>query len=225
MWRVSTDYQQALMDILQRVNSSRIDMAVDVYRLILQQENQTEALHFFLEEAEDAEMLQEQKDSRYFSKEELENLKRRYDKLVGGIISNLVLQKLDQQCFYDKLWDVLQNNPLISSEKEKEYVFYRIWIEEMIPYFQLDDGLQMDNEKFREICKRRRIEIRKAFFVLASSLKQRTETSSLVMQILDSCETQEEKAAVLAQVIAFAERRMILMTLGKLGNEQETEEA
>lgn len=224
MHRVSTDYQQSLTDILQRTNSSRIDIAVDVYGLILQQENQVEALHFFLEEAEDVEMMQEQQDSHHFSQEELENLKKRYDKLVEGIISNLVSQKLDQQCFYSKLWDALQNNPLISSEKEKGYVFYRVWTEEMIPYFQIDDGLQMDNEKFHEICQKRRIEIRKAFFVLASSLKQRTETSSLIMQILDSCEAQEEKAAVLAQVIAFVERRMLLMMLGKRDNEQETED-
>ena len=67
----------------------------------------------------------------------------------------------------------------------------------------------MTNERFMEITRKNMLLIKKANFIVRSSLEQRTEVSALLLNILSECETQEDKTVVLAQILARLEQRTI----------------
>lgn len=79
-------------------------------------------------------------------------------------MTNLLEKRMTPENFYGELWKkAISKNSILELEKERIYALYRIWIDGRISYFQLEDGLKMTNEKYREVIEKNRVQIREAF--------------------------------------------------------------
>ncbi len=223
MSMISKEFTEALSVILEDTDRAGIDAAQEVYRLIVCQEDQSDVLQYFLENAVEIQTFREENQSLYFTDETLYSLKNRCNKLIDGILTKLLQQGLECGKFYRKLWNSIQDGALLDLEEEKIYALYYLWIDIRLPYFSLDKGIYMENDKFREISDKRCKEIKKACYILEAPLQQRTEQTSLIIQILEGCESEEEKAVILAQIFSYLERRIwdgIYRTIQESGEEQ-----
>ena len=102
---------------------------------------------------------------------------------------------------------------LFDSKNVKIYALGRIWSDARIPYFWVKDGLKMSNEEFIAIIERKKELLQEANFVLNCKYEQRTETGSLLLDILERCDDDKEKAVVMAGILDFLEKKVALKVL------------
>ena len=201
-----TEFQEQLLDFLGRVKGEQIDIAAAVYYMIQKESNRADAFRFFLEHADELETTGEAEAESVFTASEIQKLSRNCGQLAEGILDHVIGKNFDEADFYAELWKRgIEENINLPEEKEKIYALYRIWTDGRIPYFKLDEGLLMTNERFREIVGEKQSQLKQVRFLLNSRFSQRTQRSSLLVRILDSCETEEEKAVILAQILLMAE--------------------
>ncbi len=161
---------------------------------------------------------------KIFTKSDIQHLKKKCGSLIEGVLENLLLENAPEQEFYNRLWlDGIYNNPLLQNDKEKEYALYRIWQDRRIPYFQLDEGMTMSNEKFTEYCNKNKHLIKKAFFIINSTFSQRSQQGDLLLRVMSECETIEDKVVVMAQILGNVETGVLLSLLEAVESEMPEE--
>ena len=216
----NSKFHDACVAFLKSANGEKIDMAAEIYRLILEEPDKGKALRDFLENADEVVTSGEKEIKKRFPEEKIQKLKNDCEAQIEGSLTKLIRKNMDAEEFYEELWQkAIEHNSLLDGEDEKIYALYRIWTDSRIPYFNLGAGLKMSDEDFLKISETKKDELRKIVFILNSELEQRTETSSLILNLLNSCETNDEKVVLLAQVIAISERRMINELLSKMNGE------
>lgn len=204
----SDGYRKQLTEFLSHAKGEKIDIAAAVYYLIVKEENRAAAFRFFLENAGMIDSSEEKDVQSVFTASEEQKLFNSCNKLAVGILDNVIEEDLDEDTFYCELWRRgIEENSTLSQEKQKIYALYRIWMDGRIPYFKLARGLRMSNERFTEITEANMENIRKIIFVLNSKFSQRTERSSQLLRILDSCATEEDRAVLLAHILFRTDRR------------------
>lgn len=200
-------FYESILNFLGQYTGSGPDMIARAYKMIRQEKDQAAAFRFFLENANHIQKSGKEVEA-YFTATELQKLALQCDQLAAGLMDHLIGQNLDADTFYSELWhrgvDADTNFP---EEKEKIYAMYRFWMDGRIPYFQLEEGMHMSEEKFSQIIEEKEKDIKKAVFILNCRYSQKTERSSLLMKVLDSCRTEEEKAVLLAQILSAIEHR------------------
>ena len=202
------EYVKQLLNYLRKHTGSKADIAAWVYRLIQRTENKEAAFRYFLENADRIGSSREKEAEVCFTASELQKLAMNCGQMVSGILDNLVGRQPDAETFYAELWRRgIESDTNFADEKEKIYALFCFWSDGRTPYFQLEKGLYMSEEDYAETIKARENEIRKAGFILSRRFSQKTERSSLLMRVLDSCVTEEEKAVVLAQILSMLEDR------------------
>lgn len=200
------DFNERIVMFLQNAKGDKIDIAAVVYDMLCQEKNVGDALRFFLEKADDIESSESKEVTVCLTANEKQELNKN-EGLVANMISKLIDERLEPDAFYNELWKkVIQADDFFKERKERIYALYRIWRDGRIPYYKLEEGLKMSNEKFHEIVREHRNEIEKAVFILNSDFSQKTERSSLLVRVLDSCKSEEERAVILAQILAVNER-------------------
>ena len=130
-----------------------------------------------------------------------------YGKMIDGALEALLRENLFCHEFYVKLWEFIEQNTLLIEKKQKAFALYYIWIDARIPYFELEQGIKMDNEVYREKIERIDPLIKKARFILYAPMSQKTERASLILKLLDELHDEEGKAVLMAQVIGMIDRR------------------
>lgn len=181
-----------------------------MYKQILAEKDSVQAFRYFLQNADDIVSSEEQEIPQRYTATEIQKLKSRCAPCVSGILDSALGRNSSEDDFYRLLWDSISNhNPLLTEEDDVIYAIYMIWQDGRLPYFQLDEGLKMTNERFMEITRKNKALIKKANFIIRSSMEQRTEVSALLLNILSECETEEDQVVVLAQILARLEQKII----------------
>lgn len=208
------DFAEEMVKLLEKAKGEKADIAAAVYGLIQKTEAPLEAFRFFLENADDVDSLEEEEIESYFTASQLQKLEAGCGQMVEGIFDKLLSKNMDPEDFYSELWKkTIRDSYIFENDNEKIYALYRIWIDGRIPYFKIGSGLKMSDEKFSAIIKEKKNEIKKAIFILNSSFSQRTERCSLLVDILDACAEEEEKAVILAQMLSLTERKSMAKVL------------
>lgn len=207
---VEQSFEEWLADVLSRVKGEKLDITAAIYREIIKEKNPAHAFQYFLQNADDILSTEEQEIPPCYTASEIQKLKSNCASYVMGTLDSALKRNSSEDAFYDLLWHIItEKNPLLPGEDEVIYAIYMIWQDGRIPYFQLEEGPKMTNERFGDITRKNKILIKKANFIIKSSLEQRTEVSGLLLKILSECETEEDKIVVLAQTLARLERKTI----------------
>lgn len=140
------------------------------------------------------------------SKNELDILTDQYGEYVNQVLNSLLKksysERYSSQQFYHNLWVAFVNSGIITSEKEYAFAIYYVIIDRKIPYFILEQGLQMDNQMFENYMIENRNVIAKLRFVLNHSFTQKTEEASLIVRELTKLETFEEQVIAMVAILS-----------------------
>lgn len=223
MGEIRGTFYDQLNDFMSKVKGERADITARVYFMIKEAEDAGAALQYFLENADEIESSRAEEVEKYFLPVQVGDLREKCEELVKGILGKLVKENMKEDEFYRQLWKKgIEENAFLEKEEEKIYALYCFWMDDRIPYFQLETGMKMTNEEFREITSQRQQEIKKAIFILSTDFSQRTERCSLLNRILESAESEEERAVILAQILNAVERKTFLMFMNAQRDETET---
>ncbi|MCM1120989.1 MAG: hypothetical protein NC416_00245 [Eubacterium sp.] len=205
-------FEDWIRDVLGKIKGDKIDVAALIYDRIQKEADQAAAFQYFLENADEIVSTEEKGIKRFFTAEEVQELQRKCATLIVGIMDKLLLENIPVQEFYRRLWaEGICKNTLLQDEKEKIYALYRIWQDRRIPYYQLDHGMEMSNEEFKEYCEKNKQLIKKAFFIINSSIfSQRSQQGDLLIRVLDECKTNADKVIVMTQILSSVERNVLL---------------
>lgn len=208
-----SEFNAELDGILENVKGGSINTFMEVYDLIDKQEQPGLALRIFLEKADSLEEVDEEDDPTEL---DLMQFEYRCGTLVEGILDNLICERPGEDDFYCALWTAIQESQYFEQKKEKAYALYEVWTDGRIPYYKIEEGIRMNDEEFREIGIRNIDKISKIIFILNSKFAQKTERSSQIIRVLDSLESEKDKAVILAQIMAMVDKRAYLRGIHKM---------
>lgn len=181
--------------------------------MISNEENPEDALQYFFEHVEEIELNGKFEDAL----KSIEKVPyKKVNKLVESLIDTIVSDKPDVKAFYRQVWENVTNDALFKDEDRKICAFLCIWMNIKIPYFKLDSGITMAEEEFLDIVQCRKKDIQKIIYIINSEFSQKTERSSLIIDILSNCDTDKEKAVVLSQAFSALEQRTLNMIVRKM---------
>jgi len=205
----NTNIQQVVLDYLSKViiesEQDRINICAWIYRKISTEDvDSVELFRFFLENADDVESDDSAKANEVFSEADVKEYRKKYATLTDAVFEKVLAENYSETHFYKKLWESINESVIFDTEKAKIFALYYIWIDVRIPYYQLGDGLSMTNQKFSEITTRIRGDIKKARFILKTNkFDQRTNRSSILLELIEKQSSFEERTVLLAHVISF----------------------
>ena len=199
-----------------RNREQQCNIAASAYEIICKHEDKGKALQMFLEDSNiEGEEIIGIPES--FTSEEIETLTKNCEPMLDGILRKLIAERLPKKDFYAKLWEkAIIENIFLVEEKEKIFALYYFWKDERTPYFDVSYGLEMSNEEFVEIRKNKEELLKKVNFVLNIDYLQKTQRSSLLLEIIDECEDEKEKAVVLAHGLDVVETKGIEKLLASI---------
>ena len=134
----------------------------------------------------------------------LKHLIEQNAKIVDASFEQILLKNLVENEFYQKLWDFISTSTSLESDDARAFAIFHIWKDYRIPYFQLEDGMYMQNEEFKKCSEELYGKIQKARFILSTQLfKQRTSRASVLLDLINSLKTEKEKTVLLAHILSF----------------------
>lgn len=196
------DYKNEIERLLKTFKGEQIDICAEIYHCIISApEDQAELFRFFLEISEDIDSEGNEEVQQVFTKGERLDYRDRYGKIVDGILEKILLQRKTVNEFYEELWRSINSEEIFETEQSRIFALYYVCIDARVPYYQLEDGLSIDRDTYVATAKKIREKIRHARFILCCGLKQWTQVTSLLCQLLDETENETERAILLANIL------------------------
>lgn len=118
------------------------------------------------------------------------------------IIKALVSENNTEEAFYHKLWEKINDPYLFETAKEQAAFLCVLWLDSRIPYFQLEEGSRMDNDEYQAISQKLKPLLKKANYILNTTIEQKTQRASLLMAIADNIVDEREKTVFWAKIIS-----------------------
>lgn len=203
---VSDEMKKGIDDILKNYSGAKENIAYYIYEEIASQSGrESEALEYFFECSEDVKSDSRTPIKEIFTDEEKLHFVLSYGKLIDGALEALLQKNCPCLEFYAELWDFISHNTILAEKKQKAFALYYIWIDARIPYYQLDEGIRMDNTVYKKMTEKIKPMIKKARFILYTPTEQRTERASRLLKLLNEVEGEEEKTVLMAQIVAMIE--------------------
>ncbi len=125
----------------------------------------------------------------------------RYKNYICGIIDLIFAEHLTPEEYYQRLWNMLQENNLFASKERNEMMLFLVWGDSRTPYYHFESPLGMENCEFLEVTDKIKPEISKLLFVLNANYLQRTEEASCILEILNSIHDSTSKVVFIANLI------------------------
>ncbi len=139
------------------------------------------------------------------SKNELNDLKDEYgqtvDTLLDTLLQKAIKANMSAEVFYENVWNLIIQNPIFSTVKEKTFALYYILIDARIPYYPINSGLEMGNSEFRELLDVCEDDIQKTRFVLAVDFPQKTMEASNLVDIILSQDDYKKQVIIMSRIV------------------------
>lgn len=193
-------YEQAV----KKSNNNIFDFLAEIYTY-LKNENESRRLRQFVEDYFDRFHADKKTEPSFLPKEMLGAQLKRYQTLIDGFIDYLVSEQLQEDVFYQQLWDFTQNKTFFHNDQESRIAFILIFRNPLIPYFYLPVGMQMGNEEFRDCLKKLERQQDKMYFILQRNYLQKTERASVLLSVLDELIDEKERTVLFARLLDWVE--------------------
>ena len=191
-------------DLLHKAKSDILNLSWYVYLIIKESELPADNLQYFYETYYDSiNSSEETMLDLHFSEDDSKSLKKELGKLIDAMLGTLQSRNLSEKTFYTELWTQVINCSFFTSDDQRAFALYYIWIDKRIPYYQLDEGRRMSNETYKQYINDLSHEIKKMLYILNTpSLSQKTERASLVLNILQSIENEDKRIVLMSKLIS-----------------------
>lgn len=169
------------------------------------------ALRFFLENADYIDSSDEKEVEAHYTADQLQKYENMYSEMIEGLLNKLVKSHVSKDQFYEQIWKGIIEEDIIVEERDaKIFALAKLWSDPRIPYFSVNVGMKMSNEEFAQIINDKKELFQEATFVLGCKFEQRTESSSLLLDIINRCTNEKEKIVVMAHILDMVERKILL---------------
>ncbi|MGI6250332.1 MAG: hypothetical protein ACOYKD_03100 [Anaerolineaceae bacterium] len=198
-------YKEEILRFLRTVDGQLMDICYALHeRLKTFGDANVLALQFFLTEFERVDSDKSQKVELVYFVSESEEYEERIRSQVDQYVDELIKNKVSEQAFYEEIWKHSQDKQFYANDKESAYVIYSLLTSPRCPYFELQQGIQMENEEYSRLLSKLTTETQKVRFILASQFNQKTEYSSLLLDLLDSIEDKSERIVLLTTILYYS---------------------
>lgn len=146
------------------------------------------------------------------TKREEANLMSRYSSYVDQKLEQLLKENLDESEFYMKLTDFFFNDEMLQDGKAGTIAIFDCVIDKRLPYHKLDTSgaISMDKEQYAEIVRTIGDEILEAVdSAMSHDFDQKTERAGVVLALIESRESREERVAMLIRAFNHYEKQII----------------
>lgn len=202
---------EALRGVAEQHKRSPWELCQGVWKLMQQQSEAERERYFrvFLQEI-DLSVLEESGDGNLPQPDE--DCFTEADAIADKVLKNLLLKNPQEADFYHTLWEKFCDSLLFSDEAHQIAFLMRLWMDLRIPYFHRDSmGLKMDDAEFQAIFEKILPVLKKAQFLLVVRFEQKTQRTSLLIELANSLASDAERAVFWAFVISritLSERRI-----------------
>lgn len=193
---------ESLRDTAKQHNRSPWELCRGVWNLMHQQPEEERERYFsvFLQEI-DFSVLADSEDGNLSNPGE--DCFTEADSIADRVLQNLLPKNPPEADFYHTLWEKLCDSLLFSDEEHQIAFLMRLWMDLRIPYFHRDSmGLKMEDAEFQAIFEKILPVLKKAQFLLAIRFEQKTQRTSLLMELANGLESDAERAVFWAFVIS-----------------------
>ena len=128
--------------------------------------------------------------------------------LENRIVSNLIGSSMEESAFYAALCTKLSDDTLLSTLEDKAKFLALLWMDPRIPYYKLDKGRIMSNEEYRSIINKIQESINKGFFILSEELDYKTQRSSLLLDVANKLESDDERIVFWAVLLDILYKKL-----------------
>lgn len=181
------------------------DLCYELFLLLKKDKNKTSNFKFLCENFDFFE--EEEAKNVYFSEKEIKELGATFgsyiDETIKSALYSTYLQNKPIEFAYDLLWNLIFDNDLFMTDKEKSFALFWIIIDNMIPFQSLNSAIKMDAEQFKKISDTLKSSIHRIEYLIDFPFVQRTETASLIMEEIQKCKTTDEKAVIMSYALAI----------------------
>lgn len=192
---------------------SDVNFALELFELLCEQGgNQSQFLQYICELWGTIESNKESYVPERINEAKYNELKLMYGDYVDGSLNSLIRKGIvvgwERPQFYENLWNLIENNPMLTTVEEKAFALFYIAIDVKTPYFKVGTGLRMNGEDFSNIQDEIFDSYRKFLFVVSLEHEQKTQEASLVLDILEHLETEEQKVVLMSRIISYYNQRV-----------------
>ena len=145
------------------------------------------------------------------TKREEANLMSRYGSYVDQKLEQLLKEDLDESEFYTKLADFIFNDEMLQDGKAGSIAIFDCVIDKRLPYHKLDttSAITMDSDQFAEVMKSIGDEALEAIdSAMTHDFEQKTERAGVVLALIESRESREERVAMLIRAFSHYEKQI-----------------
>lgn len=115
---------------------------------------------------------------------DIANFQERLGSLVDAFLDVIFREQWDADGFYEQVASMLEN-PIFRSDKEKGFAFYWFYVDKRIPYFQLDEGMSMSDDDWRDLGIALRPDTARIRYILATDWISRSSQSDHLLRIFE----------------------------------------
>lgn len=182
-----------------------LDICYSLFKILENYEHDASSgLKFFLSRYEDIDTDKSRPVGSIFKIAQVEILEQKFGDVINKFIDEKAESKVQTDLFYFSLWDEILNGSQFISEEEKAFAIYLALRNPRIPFFNLEDGLQMSDETYAQTFRENLESVQKIRYIVGTRFDQKTQQASLLLDVLDSISDQEVKAVVFTAIIKYA---------------------
>lgn len=200
------------IELLKTGNGKFEDLCYELYQMLKKEKNEiVNKFQLICEMVSEIDSDESKKIDSHFAEGEIDDLKDLYgnyiDQAINSARKKTTFQKLGAEEFYSLLWDMVMNNSLLVTDKEKAFGLLWILADDGIPYYELGEPLSMENDEYREILKNNQKAVERIKYILSIPFEQKTEVSSLILQDLLTFKDYKIQTVLLAQALNIQSQR------------------
>lgn len=213
------------IDFLKTADGSIFDVCSVFYTNYLKDENdRSESLELFRhlisrdiisDQTHPIENVVSQEEYLECAKEKTENVEKFVDKLIQ--------KEPEEDEFYSQLWTFVFDNVFIENDKDIICVLICLVINPKIPYFKLDDPVDIGDDEFNELMKLHYSRIQEAEFIMNLFSSKKTKTASQLLGLLKQIDDERAKSVVLANALGVLYERISVLSkfISKISEDDE----
>ncbi len=191
-----------------------VNFAMQILELILDQEYgiQSKLVQYVCELWSTVKSSKEIDVPEKISKAKYERMESLYGEAVDATLLSYtrkgLMERWNREQFYNHLWEFISTNIMWSSMEEKAFALYYIAIDARTPYYNVGTGLKMSDDDYSTIQDEIFEAISEFRFIIALGFPQRTEEASLILNVINRMNTEEQKIVLLSRIIAYYKKRI-----------------
>lgn len=214
---------EKLLNIVKAERPSPWDTFLAVWQYICKshEEERFEYFRIFLTDVRLDDLLGSDPQSDYSSV--INNIAADIRLLATRVIENLLVQKLEEEVFYKKLYEKICDTSLLPDETAQTAYLAEIKLDPHIPYYCMDDGCTMSDEEYVSIQKEILPYLSRAYYVLSYPFRQKTQVASHLMDIADEISDSDKRTVYWANIIATLRKAQLALpsTKGATASDEE----